>query len=170
MDIQAIPQTVNDFFKSNLFGLIILSILTSIIWALIYEKAKEQIKRRGNIKHLASIGVLYTMGYRTAYAQSKGTFHQILFVITFVTEILCNLGWIIVYLLFAIASLLIFNEYLNWIPCIIFSTLITFKYKNLKWYYKYFSETINAVYGDEYLKAEKEAMKSYWNELHKPKN
>ena len=172
MDIDKIIH----FLKTDIIGLIILGLLSSLLAGFLYDIIKTQykltnhkIKKRVFVKRLIKIAEAYGQGSRAAFAQAGTTFHQQVLVGDYIIKTIMLVGWIIFYLLLSIATLIILGDLLSWIPVIFFSFVITIRYKKLKQHLDHFKQTFEMIFGEEYFKMERKGQKEYWDELFKKK-
>lgn len=156
-----------NFLKTDIKGLIILGISTSIIAALIYDLTKKQISRMAifirNKLHLNKVKrelTNYGRGYAAGYANTS-TYRQIVFVGDFIIKVVLNVGWILFTTLVFVSLLLLMGQSFTWIFVIVFSAIIGFQYRKLKEHIALYQTTIELVFGKEFFKDQKEAIKEY---------
>lgn len=170
-------ENIIHFLKTDIIGLIILGLVSSLIAGFIYDFIKNQcklanhkIKKRLFVKRLVKIAEAFGQGSRAAYAQHGTTFQQQVLIGDYIIKTIMLVAWILFYLILSIATLIILDEILSWIPVVIFSVIITIRYKNLKQHLEHFNQTFEMAYGEEYFKDERKGQKEYWDELFKKKN
>lgn len=164
------------FLKTEIIGLIILGLVSSLIASFIYEFIKNQykltnhkIKKRLFVKRLVKLAEAFGQGSRAAYAQHGTTFQQQVLIGDYIIKTIMLVGWILFYLILSITTLIILDEILSWIPVVIFSVVITIHYKKLRQHLEHFKQTFELAYGEEYFKNERKGRKEYWDELFKKK-
>jgi hypothetical protein len=81
MNLKVDVSTIISFLKDDIFGLIILGVITSILSTIIYELCKKQwirfvvfIKRKLHISRLKKDSKDYSDGYTAGYA-NKSSYH-----------------------------------------------------------------------------------------------
>ncbi len=171
-----IDKIIN-FLKTDIWGLIILGVVSSILAGIIYDFLKSKyksthqtIKKKRFTKRLVEIATSFGQGSRAVYAQNGTTFQQAVLVGDYIIKTIILVGWILFYLLMSIATLVILGDILSWVPVIIFSVIITIRYKKLKQHLEYFDQTFKIVFGEKYFKDELQGKKEYWDKLFKDKN
>ncbi|MBK7441312.1 MAG: hypothetical protein IPI65_07220 [Bacteroidetes bacterium] len=173
MDIEKIIH----FLKTDIFGLIILGLVSSLIAGFLYDFIKSQykltnhkIKKRLFVKRLVKIAEAFGQGSRAAYAQLGTTFQQQVLIGDYIIKTIMLVAWILFYLIISIATLIILGEILSWIPVIIFSVIITIRYKKLRQHLGHYKQTFELAFGEEYFKNERKGQEEYWDELFKKKD
>ena len=170
-------QKVINFLKTDIWGLIILGIVSSVLAGLVYDflkskyKATHQtIKKKRFTKRLIEIATSFGQGSRASFAQNGTTFQQAVLIGDYTIKAIVLVGWILFYMLLSVASLIILENILSWIPVIIFSIIVTIRYKKLKQHLDYFDQMFKMAYGEKYFKEEFQGQKEYWDKLFKEKN
>lgn len=170
-----IDKIIN-FLKTDIWGLLILGIVSSVMAGLVYDflkskyKATHQtIKKKRFTKRLIEIAASFGQGSRAAYAQNGTTFQQAVLIGDYIIKTIVLVGWILFYLLLSIVTLIILGNILSWIPVIIFNIIITVRYKKLKQHLDYFDQTFKMAYGEKYFIDELQGQKEYWDKLFKGK-
>jgi ABC-type multidrug transport system fused ATPase/permease subunit len=169
-------ETIVQFLKTDIIGLIILGIFSSLIAGFVYDHLKNQIKtvqgrirKKVFIKRLVQIAESFGFGARASYAYNGTTFQQAVLVGDYIIKTIVNIGWIVFYLLLSIATLIVIDPLLGWVPVVIFSFIITFRYKKLKQHLEYFDQTYRMAFGEQYFKDELEGQKQHWDKIFKGK-
>lgn len=160
------------FLTEDPMGLVILSIISSIIGAVIFELLKKsykmvlrKYKRKRFASYLTNAAVAHICGQRAAQITlgniSQNTFWAADYIITYIKHVSIILG-----LLLLLCILLLFlPSDLYWLPIIIVSVIVTFRYKLLKRHWKMFNMTEDKVFGNKYLEREKEGYMKYWDSI-----
>jgi len=168
-----IQQLIN-FLKTDIIGLIILGLISSLIAAIFYDFIKTQakltthkIRKRLFAKKLVKIAETFGQGSRAAYAQHGTTFQQQALIGDYIIKTIILVGWIIFYLLVSIITILILGTLLSWISVIIFSFIITIYFKKLKQHLDFFKQTFRLAFGEKYFEKELEGQTEYWDKLFK---
>lgn len=165
-------EEIINFLKSDFWGLIILGLLSSLIASLAYDFLKmkfksthQKIKKRRFVKRLVEIATSFAQGSRAVHAQHGTTFQQAVLIGDYIIKTIVLVGWILVYLLLSIATLVVLDDLLRWVPVIVFSAIITIRYKKLKQHLGFFEQTFEIAYGEKYFKDELHGQTEYWDKL-----
>jgi len=165
-----------NFLKTDILGLILLGLISSLIAGILYDFLKKQfqlntqkIKKKIFVKRLVKIADSFGQGLRTTFAEYGTHFQQQVLIGDYIIKTIMLVSWIFFYLLISIILLLILDESLDWIPVVIFSIIITLRYKKLKQHLEHFKLTFENVFGDKYFEDEQKAKVEYWDKLFKKK-
>lgn len=169
-------SSIFQFLTEDPIGLVILSIISSIIGGIIFELLKRsyknvlrKYKRRKFVKYLTNVAVAHICGQRAVQIRlgdiSQNTFWAADYVITYVKHI----GVILGLLLLLCILLLILPSELYWLPIVIISIIVTFRYKLLKRHCDLFNMIEDMVFGKKYLEKEKEGYMKYWDSIYNKK-
>lgn len=165
---------ITDFLKNEIIGLVILGLISSFVAAFFYDFIKSQIKltrhkikRRLHVKKLVKIAESFGQGSRAFFADKGTTFQQQVLIGDYIIKTIMLVGWILFYLLLSIVAFIILGRLLSWIPVIVFSSIITIRYKKLKQHLEHFQQTFKHAYGEEYFEMELKGQKEYWDKLFK---
>lgn len=164
------------FLISDPIGLVILSIISSIIGTLLYECTKRSIKigvkkyKKGRfIKHLTIIATSFIHGKRAVYVQYGTTAQQTFWAADYIISIVKHIGYILGLLLVLCILLIILPLSLYWFPVIIVSIMLSIRIKILKRHLFYFDKTVEMMFGENYLEREQDSYIKYWDSLCKKK-
>jgi hypothetical protein len=160
-------KEIIDFLKTDIKGLIILGIFTSIVAAIIYDHSKKQISRlslyirkKFHLNKIKKVLINYGRGFAAGYA-NRSSYMQIVLVGDFIIKIVLQIGWILFSLLIFIALLLLVGQPFSWIFVIIFSSLLTLQYRKLKEHKELYQTTVEQVFGDDFFENQKKSIKDY---------
>jgi len=164
------------FLTNDPLGLIILSIIASVIGCIIYESFKKLLKiilkkykYRKFVKHLISVATAYVHGQRAALisrsAGGKSTFWAADYIISFIKSSVILLAVLLV----TIIIMIIIPPMFYWVPVCATSVYITIAIRLIRRNLKYFDMTLDMILGEEYLKKEQEGYIQYWDKLTKKK-
>lgn len=167
-------EQITSFLTNNILGLIILSVMSSLLASFFYGRLKKvfmlfvkKYRKRNFIKYLTKTAISFVYGYRFAYA-SKGThFQQIVLIGDYIVDIIILVGKIIFTLLVSIILLLVVNSIFSWVIVVITSFIVTLQYKKLKVILLHYNQGLEMIFGEEALKQEKEGYIQYWDRLTK---
>jgi hypothetical protein len=135
----------------------------------VYEKVNKKIRRKRFKKYLVSTGEMFCNGYTAAYAKYKSSFHQILYVNTYIIKILRGILNIVLAAFSAMGLLFIFQEIVLARPMIVAlaSIYITIQYQKIKFLYKTYQIMFEHEFGKEYNDKMIESVKQYWDSITK---
>lgn len=174
MDIN-LNEIIN-YLKTEILGLVILGLTSSFIAAILYDFIKNQIKlskrkikKKIFVRKLFKIAVSFGQGSRAAYANQGTTFQQQVLIGDYVIKTILLVGWILFYMLLSIVAFILLGHLLSWIPVIVFSSIVTIRYKKLKQHLEYFEQTFELAYGEKYFENELKLQKEHWDKLFKKK-
>lgn len=160
------------FLTNNPWGLIILSVLSGLLANLIflllkisYKKASKSYKHHKFVKYLTNSAIAHIYGQRSAKIMFGTVSQNVIWAVDIVLTMIRRISIIICLLVLLCIMLIILPAYLYWLPIIVISILITLKGKELKMYWDFFNMTEDKVFGEEYLKLEKEGYEKYWDKL-----
>lgn len=160
------------FLTKDPLGLIILSIMSSIIGAILYNLILrtyhyiiKKYKRKKFTNYLIKVATGYVYGYRASYVRFGTMTQNVVWGADYIITSLIHISIIIISLILLCVFLILLPSILDWIPIVIISILIAFRYKILKRHLNYFNMTVDNVFGEEYLKKEKEGYMGYWDSI-----
>lgn len=170
-------DNVWSFLTVNPFGLVVLSIIASIIGSIIFESIKRLLKfslrkykHRKFIKFLVKTATAHVHGQRAALISmgggAKASFWAADYIISFIKASVI----ILAVLLVTIIIMMIIPSLFYWLPICAASIYITIEIRLIRRNLKYFDMTLDMLFGEEYLKKEKEGYIQYWDELTKKKS
>ena len=167
---------INDFFMNSIWGIIVLSIIGSILATLLskgvsrlYSIIIKHFKKKKRVKYLVESGVYFGLGSKTAYAKEEGSFHQALLVGHLLKDIITEIGVILFEAIVALVLIVVFRNYWLSLPIIITicSFVVSIEYRKLKNNLLSYDTVFKYVYGDEYYKSEMDGIKEYWDSITK---
>lgn len=160
------------FLKTNIIGLVILGIISSIFANLIYNLVKKNIKHLNNRykkrifrKRLTKIALSFVYGSRFTYASKNSHFLQVVLIGDYIIDIVMNVGRILFTLLISIILILLTDFIFRWIIVTTASVIITFQYKKLKVILTHYNQGLEMELGAEYLEIEKRGYIEYWDKI-----
>ncbi len=160
------------FLTSDPLGLIILSIIASVIGCIIYESFKKLLKiilskykYRKFVKHLVSAATAHVHGQRAALISlsegGRSSFWAADYIISFMKSSVILLAVLLV----TIIILIIIPPIFYWVPICASSVYITIAIRLIRRNLKFFDMTLDKILCEEYLKKEQEGYVQYWDKL-----
>jgi len=164
-----LTNTIN-FLKTDIRGLIILGIVTSLIAAILYDISKKQlfraitfIKFKLHFNKIKKLLTYYASGYLAGYAHTS-TYRQVVLVGDFIIKIILQIGWSLFSLSSFLGLLILLGKSFSWILVILFSAILTFQYRKLKDLINQYEKLIVSVFGEEFFKKQSKSVKEYFDE------
>lgn len=161
-----------NFLTTNPVGLILLSILSGIVGNCMFSLLKTLfgmiIKKHRHhrlTKKLVEIATAHIYGQRAATIKRGTPAQSSIWVADFIIEYIKHIAIILGLLISLGILLIILPLYLYWIPIIISSIAIVFRYKMMKRLLNFFGMTEDLIFGEQYLKTEKEGYTQYWKSI-----
>ena len=158
------------FLKTDIRGLILLGIITSLIAAALYDFGKKQLlhflsilKLKSQVQKIKRLATYYASGYAAGYAHTS-SYRQSVLVGVFIIRIIIQIGWCLFSLLLFLALLILVGQPFSWIFVVFFSALITFQYRKLKDIRGQYQAMIDAVFGEDFFEKQAKGVKEFINE------
>lgn len=148
---------MSNFFTNTLFGVILCSIIASLLATLLYKVVEHRIK----VRHAKSIfydkAFAFMLGARAAMAKTS-SYKQILLVGDYIIDIMRYSLHIILYAFITLIVVILLRNGILWgLPIIISAFFITFDLLKINQLRKYYEQNIELIYGKEYLDRELES-------------
>lgn len=150
-------ETVSNFFTNTLFGVILCSIIASLLATLLYKMVERRIK----VHHAKSIfydkAFAFMLGARAAMAKTS-SYKQILLVGDYIIDIMRYSLRIILYAFIAVIMVVLLRNGILWgLPIIISAFFITFDLLKINQLRKYYEQNVELIFGKDYLDREFES-------------
>lgn len=149
-------ESIIDFLKNDIRGLILLAVVTSLLAAFLYDGLKKgylkYISYRQNKKTKKLISTLirnYSDGYTAGYAH-KSSYHQTVLTGHYLIKIILHACTIIFLTIVFVASLILIGQPFSWIITIVFSFVLTIQYRRLKELREMYVLYMDQIFGEEF--------------------
>lgn len=169
-----LANSIWTFLTATPLGLVVMSIVASILGGIIYEILKKECKTvlrkyryQRFVKYLVKTATAHVHGQRAAIvslgAGAKQSFWAADYIISFVKSSVI----ILAVLLITIIIMIIIPPIFYWVPICAASIFITIKIRLIKRNLRYFDMSVDMIFGKEYLEKEKEGYIEYWDQITK---
>ena len=153
-----------DFFVNAIespLGIFIGSVIASLLATLLYKQIEKSVKKNRAKRWFIKVAMSFRYGFR-ASAAKESSYRQILYVGDYIVDMLYIFLRIFLTAIIALTFVIVLQNYVLWgIPVIVASFMITLdvmKFRTLRGYY---NQTVEYIYGKEYMDHEVEAAINY---------
>lgn len=154
-------ESMNDiinFLKNDIWGLIILAVVSSLLAALLYDTLKKIYNRLVDYrqdtkkKKLITQSIkYYSEGFTAGYAWNS-TYQQSVLTGYYLIRFILQIGAILFSTIIFVASLILIGQPFSWIITIVFSIVLTLQYRRLREMKEMYSVYMEKVFGDDFKK------------------
>lgn len=153
-----------DVFKNVMespLGIFIGSVVASLIATLLYKQIEKSVKKNRARRWFVKVATAFRYGFRASEAKSS-SYKQILYVGDYIIDMLYVFLRIFLTAIIALMLVAVLRNYILWgVPVIVASFLITFDIMKFRTLRKYYNQTIEYIYGKDYIDHEVEAAVNY---------
>ena len=142
-------------------GIFIGSVIASLLATLLYKQIEKSVKKNRFKRWFIKVATSFRYGFRASEAKSS-SYKQILYVGDYIVDMLFLFLRIFLTAIIALTFVIVLQSYVLWgVPVIVASFIITLdvmKFRTLRGYY---NQTVEYIYGKEYMNHEVDAAINY---------
>lgn len=153
-----------EFLKNAIespWGIFIGSVIASLLATLLYKLIEKYVKKNRAKRWFIKAATSFRYGFRASEAKTS-SYKQILYVGDYIVDMLYLCLRIFLTAIIALTFVLVLHSYILWgIPVIVASFIITLDVMKIRTLRVYYNQTIEYIYGKEYMDHEVEAAVNY---------
>lgn len=143
------------------WGIFIGSVVASLLATLLYKQIEKTVKKNRLKRWFIKTATTFRYGYR-ASAAKESSYRQILYVGDYIVDMLYLCLRILLTAIIALTFVIVLQTYVLWgIPVIVASFIISLDVMEFRAIRKLYNQTIEYIYGKEYMDHEVEAAINY---------
>ena len=138
-------------------GIFIGSVIASLLATLLYKQIEKSVKKNRMKRWFIKVATSFRYGFRASEAKSS-SYKQILYVGDYIVDMLYLCLRILLTAIIALIFVIVLQNYILWgIPVIVASFIITLDVMKFRSLRELYNQTIEYIYGKEYVDHEVEA-------------
>ena len=153
-----------EFFKNAMespLGIFVGSVIASLFATLLYKQIEKSVKKNRAKRWFMKVAMSFRYGFRASEAKTS-SYKQILYVGDYIVDMLFLCLRILLTAIITLTLVIVLQSYILWgVPVIVASFIITLDVMKFRTLRVYYNQTIEYIYGQEYINHEVEAAINY---------